>query len=43
MMKPGYIKGLTLLGGEPFEPENQGPIVELLPVLPDLGVTDSVM
>ncbi len=30
MMKPGYIKGLTLLGGEPFEPENQGPIVELL-------------
>ena len=30
MMKPGSIKGLTLLGGEPFEPENQGPIVELL-------------
>ena len=30
MMKPGYIKGLTLLGGEPFEPQNQGPIVELL-------------
>lgn len=30
MMQPGYIRGLTLLGGEPFEPENQGPIVELL-------------
>ena len=30
MMKPAYIKGLTLLGGEPFEPQNQGPIVELL-------------
>ena len=30
MMAPGYILGLTLLGGEPFEPENQGPIVELL-------------
>lgn len=30
MMEPGYIKGLTLLGGEPFEPQNQGPIVELL-------------
>lgn len=30
MMKPGYIKGLTLLGGEPFEPQNQGPIVEFL-------------
>ena len=23
MLKPSYINGLTLLGGEPFEPENQ--------------------
>ncbi len=23
LLKPAYIKGLTLLGGEPFEPENQ--------------------
>jgi len=30
MLKPAYVKGLTLLGGEPFEPRNQGPIVELL-------------
>ena len=30
MLKPEYIRGLTLLGGEPFEPQNQGPIVELL-------------
>lgn len=30
MMRPGYIRGLTLLGGEPFEPQNQGPIVQLL-------------
>ncbi len=30
MLAPGYIRGLTLLGGEPFEPENQGPIVEFL-------------
>ncbi|HIT33275.1 MAG TPA: anaerobic ribonucleoside-triphosphate reductase activating protein [Candidatus Faecousia intestinigallinarum] len=30
MMEPAYIKGLTLLGGEPFEPENQEPILELL-------------
>ena len=30
LLKPGYIRGLTLLGGEPFEPENQGAIVELL-------------
>lgn len=30
MLAPDYIKGLTLLGGEPFEPENQAPIVALL-------------
>lgn len=30
MLKPPHIRGLTLLGGEPFEPENQGAIVELL-------------
>lgn len=30
MLRPNYIKGLTLLGGEPFEPQNQGAIVELL-------------
>ena len=29
-MKPDYIKGLTLLGGEPFEPANQK---ELLPLV----------
>lgn len=27
---PSYIEGLTLLGGEPFEPENQAALVELL-------------
>ena len=30
MLRPDYIRGLTLLGGEPFEPQNQAPIVELL-------------
>lgn len=30
MLKPHYIRGLTLLGGEPFEPQNQGAVVELL-------------
>ena len=30
MLSPAYIKGLTLLGGEPFEPQNQGAVVELL-------------
>ena len=23
LLAPGYINGLTLLGGEPFEPQNQ--------------------
>ena len=30
MLSPDRIRGLTLLGGEPFEPQNQGPIVDLL-------------
>ncbi len=30
LLSPAFVKGLTLLGGEPFEPQNQGPIVELL-------------
>ena len=30
MLAPDYINGLTLLGGEPFEPENQPALVELL-------------
>lgn len=30
MLRPNHIKGLTLLGGEPFEPQNQGAIVKLL-------------
>ncbi len=29
-LKPDYIRGLTLLGGEPFEPENQKELVGLL-------------
>ena len=30
MLRPDYIQGLTLLGGEPFEPQNQQAIVKLL-------------
>ena len=30
MLKPDYVRGLTLLGGEPFEHENQKALVELL-------------
>lgn len=29
-LAPDYIQGLTLLGGEPFEPENQRELVKLL-------------
>lgn len=29
-LAPYYISGLTVLGGEPFEPENQATIVKLL-------------
>lgn len=30
MLEPSYITGLTLLGGEPFEPENQGALLSLV-------------
>lgn len=30
MLRPDYIRGLTLLGGEPFEPSNQEVLVGLL-------------
>lgn len=29
-MKPSYVKGLTVLGGEPMEPQNQPAVLELL-------------
>lgn len=28
-LAPGYIHGITVLGGEPFEPENQGQLLQL--------------
>lgn len=30
LLAPGFIQGFTLLGGEPFEPENQPELVKLL-------------
>ena len=30
LMKPMYVQGFSLLGGEPFEPENQRELVKLL-------------
>ena len=42
MLKPDYINGFTLLGGEPFEPENQVVLVKLLrrirEAYPDLDI-----
>ena len=29
-LKPDYIEGITILGGEPFEPENQPTVLALL-------------
>ena len=29
-LKPGYVSGLSLLGGEPFEPENQEAVLSLV-------------
>ena len=41
-MEPDYISGLSLLGGEPFEPENQPALINLLKrfksVYPDKNV-----
>lgn len=42
MMEPAHIKGLTLLGGEPFEPENQPAILELLRQLKEKYPSKSV-
>ncbi len=30
MLKPSYIDGLTLLGGDPFEPENQAALLPFI-------------
>ena len=30
MLRPGFIDGLTLLGGDPFEPENQAALLPFL-------------
>jgi anaerobic ribonucleoside-triphosphate reductase activating protein len=30
LLEPDYVKGLSLLGGEPFEPQNQVALIEFL-------------
>ena len=42
MLAPAYIRGLTLLGGEPFEPENQGAVLSLLRRVKEAYPTKSV-
>lgn len=41
-LSPSYIKGLSLLGGEPFEPENQGAVLSLLRRVKEAYPTKSV-
>ena len=36
LMAPGYIRGITYLGGEPFEPENQKVLAPFLKKLKEL-------
>lgn len=30
LLRPDFVKGLTLLGGEPFEPQNQSAVLDLV-------------
>ena len=42
LLRPSYITGLTLLGGEPFEPSNQEELVKLLRRIKDELPTKTV-
>lgn len=33
LLKPSYVQGLTLIGGEPMEPENQPTLLQLVKVV----------
>lgn len=41
-LKPGYIVGLTLLGGEPMEPENQAALLPFLKRVKDACPTKTI-
>ena len=41
-MKPAYVAGFTLLGGEPFEPENQRVLVDVLRKIKETYPTKNV-
>ena len=38
-MKPSYVKGLTVLGGEPMEPQNQPAVLSLLKKVKEVYLT----
>ena len=42
MLAPTYIKGITLLGGEPFEPQNQPSLLKLLKCIKEKYPTKSI-
>ena len=42
MMAPSYIRGITLLGGEPFEPQNQPALLELVTKIRDMYPEKSI-
>lgn len=42
MLRPAHIKGLTLLGGEPFEPQNQAALVSFLERVRDAYLDKSI-
>ncbi len=41
-LKPAYVQGITLLGGEPFEPENQRELVVFMRKVKELYPTKDV-
>lgn len=42
LLKPTYVKGLTILGGEPFEPENQEIVLDLIKTIKELFPQKSI-
>lgn len=42
LMAPDYIRGITILGGEPFEPSNQAVLVKLIRTLKDKYPTKDI-